>query len=152
MNSDEDTLQKFISVEKEKFKKLGFEDVAFPRGCNELDKWIDNTGGKPYKTGTPIHVKGAILYNYFLKQKKLLEKYEPVYNGTKIKFCYLKTPNYLGEHVISTTGQLPKELELDEYIDYDKQFDKSFLEPINNILKNIGWEAEKRSTLEGFFA
>jgi DNA polymerase elongation subunit (family B) len=105
-----------------------------------------------FKSGTPIHVKGAILYNYYIKDKKLEKKYELINRGSKIKFCYLRSPNYTGEHVISTPGKLPKELDLDQFIDYDKQFQKSFLDPLNTILGVIGWEAEKRSTLEGFFS
>jgi DNA polymerase elongation subunit (family B) len=150
MNKDEDSLQKFVAEERTKFMQLPFDEVAFPRGCKELDKWIDS--GTRFKSGTPIHVKGAILYNHFVKEKKLEKKYELVNRGSKIKFCYLKTPNYLGEHVISTPGKLPKELDLDHLIDYDKQFEKSFLDPLTTILNVIGWEAEKRSTLEGFFA
>lgn len=151
MNSTETELQQFIARKRDEFKTLSFEEVAFPRGCKELEKWMDSSGGKIFKLGTPIHVKGAILYNFILKDRKLEYKYEVIHKGSKIKFCYLKTPNYLGEHVISTPGTLPKELELDNYIDYDKQFEKSFLEPISSILGVIGWEAEKRSTLEGFF-
>lgn len=151
MNESEDALQRFIAEERDKFKHLPFEDVAFPRGCKELDKWVDKSGDAIFKSGTPIHVKGAILYNHFIKEKKLDKKYELVNRGSKVKFCYLKTPNYLGDHVISTPGKLPKELDLDEIIDYEKQFNKSFLEPLNTILGVIGWEAEKRSTLEGFF-
>ncbi len=150
MNQDEETLQKFIATERDSFKQLPFDEVAFPRGCKELDKWSDS--GARFKSGTPIHVKGALLYNHFVKEKKLERKYELVTRGSKIKFCYLKTPNYLGEHVISTPGKLPKELDLDHLIDYDKQFEKSFLDPLTTILNVIGWEAEKRSTLEGFFA
>ncbi len=152
MNSTETELQQFISRKRDDFKSLPFEEVAFPRGCKELDKWIDNGGGKIFKLGTPIHVKGAILYNHVIKDRKLDLKYEVIHKGSKIKFCYIKTPNYLGEHVISTPGILPKELELDSFIDYDKQFEKSFLEPISTILNAIGWQAEKRSTIESFFA
>jgi DNA polymerase elongation subunit (family B) len=104
-----------------------------------------------FKLGTPIHVKGALLYNHAIKQRKLDKKYDTVKKGEKIKFCYLKTPNYLGEHVISTPGKLPKELDLEHMIDYDVQFQKAFIEPIKGILDTIGWETEKRNTLEEFF-
>ena len=152
MNASEAELQQYVARQREEFKKLPFEEVAFPRGCKELEKWADYSGGKIFKLGTPIHVKGAILYNHFIREKKLTEKYELVHRGSKIKFSYLKTPNYLGEHVISTPGKLPKELDLDHLVDYDKQFDKAFLEPLGTILSTIGWEAEKRSTLERFFS
>jgi DNA polymerase elongation subunit (family B) len=120
MTKTEDELIDFIASEREKFSSLKFDDVAFPRGCKELDKWMESSkSSKMYKSGTPIHVKGAIIYNYLLKEKKLLNKYESVHRGDKVKFSYLKTPNFLGEHVISTPGYLPPELELDKLIDYD---------------------------------
>lgn len=151
MAGSEDEMIEFIANNRNAFKQLPFEQVAFPRGCTDLDKWEDRTGGKVFKLGTPIHVKGALLYNHIIKEKKLDKKYDTVKKGEKIKFCYLKTPNYLGEHVISTPGKLPKELELDEMIDYDKQFEKSFIDPIKGMLDIIGWDTERRSTLEGFF-
>ena len=152
MTSTEDELIDFISSERDRFRTLPFEDVAFPRGCKELDKWIQmGSGAKLYKTGTPIHVKGAIIYNYLIDQKKLGNRYEKVNRGDKIKFCYLRTPNFLGEHVISSPGKLPPELDLQTLIDYETQFDKSFLEPLRTILDVIGWKTERRNTLEEFF-
>jgi len=153
MTQTEDDLIDYIAQEKEKFFKLPFEDVSFPRGVKDLEKWFVNAkgNGKIFKLGTPIHVKGALLYNNAIKQKGLESKYEVINSGEKIKFCYLKTPNYLGEHVIATPGKLPKELNLDPLIDYDKQFEKAFLEPIQSIISNIGWKTERYNTLEGFF-
>jgi hypothetical protein len=78
-------------------------------------------------------------------------KYEYIENGTKIKFCYLKVPNPLKSNVISVPSVLPKELELDQYIDYNLQFEKAFLMPVENMLKSINWTPEKRNTLEKFF-
>jgi len=152
MTATEEELQTFIANERERFKSLPFEDVAFPRGCKELDKWIERgNSAKIYRTGTPIHVKGAIIYNSLLNKAKLTNKYEEVRKGDKIKFSYLRMPNHLNEHVISTPGKLPQELNLHNIIDYDTQFDKSFLEPLRTILDVIGWETEKRNTLEDFF-
>jgi DNA polymerase elongation subunit (family B) len=153
MTSTEDNLIDFIASERERFKSLPFEDIAFPRGCKELEKWMDSgRGPKIYKKGTPIHVKGAIIYNYLIDQRKLGDRHEKVHRGDKIKFCYLKTPNYVGEHVISSPGKLPEELDMQTLIDYETQFSKSFLEPLRTILDSIGWKTERRNTLEGFFS
>ena len=149
MNKDEPTLHDFIAKTRCEFMKLPFEDVAFPRGMNGIDKYRDRN--TIYTKGTPIHVKGALLYNHLIQKRGLDKKYQLVGDGDKIKFAYLKMPNPLMEHVISVPDDLPDELDFSKYIDYDTQFNKSFLEPIKSILDVIGWDVEKRSTLEGFF-
>jgi hypothetical protein len=105
-----------------------------------------------YKKGTPIHVKGALLYNKALKDKGLEKKYPMIQSGEKIKFTYLKEPNHLLDTVISFPGRLPPEFELDKYIDFELQYQKSFLEPIKVILDCMGWKTEQVSTLEDFFS
>jgi len=149
VNTDEATVQEFVAKFREQFKELPVEDVSFPRGCNGLAEYSDSK--TIYKKGTPIHVKGAILYNHYLKEKNLTNKYPYVKEGEKLKFTYLKTPNPIKDTVISFPTRLPKEFEIQEFIDYDTQFSKTFLEPIGLILNCIGWKAEKQATLESFF-
>ena len=149
LNDGEKATQEFIKGFKREFKNLDPEDVSFPRGVSDIDKWEDRK--TIYKKACPIHVRGALLYNNELKRKGL-NGYETVKNGEKIKFCYLKTPNPIKENVISYTLNLPKELDLHRFIDYDKMYEKSFVEPIRNILDEIGWEVEPTATLEDFFA
>ena len=145
----EDDVHKFIEDFKEEFKALPPEDISSPRGCNGLAKYYDSV--TLYKLGTPIHVKGAILYNHYLKEKGLTKKYPLIQEGEKLKYSYLKTPNHFKNTVISFPGRLPKEFGLDNYIDYDLQFEKSFIEPIKVILDCMGWTTEKISSLEDFF-
>ena len=149
VTTDELTVQKFIAEFKEQFNSLPVEDISFPRGMNGLKEYSDSS--TLYKKGTPIHVKGAILYNHYLKQHGLTSKYQTVREGEKIKFTYLKSPNPFKDSVVSFPTRLPKEFGLQEYIDYDLQFEKTFLDPIKIILDSIGWETEKQSTLESFF-
>lgn len=104
-----------------------------------------------YKSGTPMHVKGAILYNHYLKEKKLTKKYPLIQEGEKLKFTYLKEPNHFKDMVISYPSRLPKEFDLQDYIDYDTQFEKAFLDPIKVILDSMGWTIEKTSSIEDFF-
>ena len=151
MSSDETTVQKYIADFRDEFKKLPFEDVAFPRGVTDLTKYQTNGKELEFMKSTPIHVRGSLLYNHLLKQHKLEKRYESIKDGEKVKFCYLRTPNPVRQNVLSIMSSLPKEFGLTDYIDYDTQFDKAFLEPISAILNAIGWESEKRATLESFF-
>ena len=148
MNKDENALIQFIDEFRTHFKKLRPEEIAYPRSCNNLKKYSSSTD--IYQKSTPIHVKGALLYNNMLKKKSLV-KYEQIQEGDKIKFIVLKEPNPLREKVISFPTYLPKEFNLHQYIDYDEQFDKSFLEPLRFIVNAINWNFEKQATLDSFF-
>ena len=150
MSSTEDDVQNFISTFRQEFSGLPVEEISFPRGCNGVTKWSDPA--TLYKKGTPIHVRGAILYNYHVKKNKLTHKYPLIQDGEKVKYVYMKTPNKINENVISFFQNLPKEFDLDKSIDYELQFEKSFLEPLKVILDTIGWKPEKINTLEFLFA
>lgn len=145
MNQDEQTLQSYVKENRELFRKLPTEDVSFPRGVSEVSKY---TEGDSYSKGTPIAVRGAILYNKYIKN----DNDEPIRDGDKVKFTYLKMPNPINENVISFPKVLSNNLQLHEYVDKDLQFDKAYLSPINIICDKIGWSAEKRNTLEDFFS
>ena len=149
MNSDEEDAQKFIADFREEFYQLPIEDIAFPRGCNGINKWANKSS--IYSKGTPIHVRGALLYNYHNTKQRLTHKYPLIQDGEKIKFIYLKTPNKISENVISFPNTFPKEFGLDKYIDHELQFSKSFLEPIKVIMDTIGWKPEKIPSLEFLF-
>jgi DNA polymerase elongation subunit (family B) len=150
MTGTEDDVIEFIDDCRTKFKSMPPEDIAFPRSVSEVDKY--KASSTIYAKGTPIHCRGALLYNHYVKQNKMDHKYSLIQNGEKIKFCYLAKPNPIHENVISFIQDFPKELGLDKYIDYDLQFDKSFLEPLKIILDSIGWSAEKTVNLELFFS
>ena len=148
MNGNNTQLKNFILDFRTEFASLPFEDVAFPRGIKNLKKYSKNG---IYDKGTPIQVKGALIFNHLLK-KHNIKSVPPISDGDKIKFAYLKDPNPIGQTVIATADYLPTEFNLDKYIDRDIQFDKSFLEPLRSITDVIGWEVEERATLEDFFS
>jgi DNA polymerase elongation subunit (family B) len=150
MSGSEDDVIKFIDDCRNEFKSLRPEDIAFPRTASDIRKYY--SPHTIYKPKTPIHVRGALLFNYHVKDKKLDKKYSLINNGEKVKFVYLKMPNIIRENVISFIQDFPKELDLDKYIDYELQFEKSFIEPLKTILDAIGWRVEKVATLESFFS
>jgi DNA polymerase elongation subunit (family B) len=149
MSGTEDDVINFIEQSRDQFKKLPPEQISFPRSASDVQKY--QSSSDIYIKGTPIHVRGALLFNHYIKQNKLTNKYSLIQNGEKIKFVYLKKPNSIHENIISFIQEFPKELNLDKYIDYDLQFEKSFLEPLKIILDAIGWNVEKTVNLESFF-
>ena len=149
MAGSESDLQKYVANFKSEFSSLGFDDVAFTRGVKDIEKyWV---GGR-FQSQTPIHVRGSVVYNEMLKKKKLTNKYQSITSGEKIKFAYLKNPNPTQDYVISCPNGLPKELKMEAYIDYAVQFEKGYLSPIESITNTMGWQAEKRATLEDWFS
>jgi DNA polymerase elongation subunit (family B) len=149
VSRNEEEVQEFIRNFREDFRKLDPEEVSFPRSVNGLKEYSDPV--MLYKKGTPIHVKGAIHYNHQIEQKGLGKKYPKIKEGEKLKFCYLKTPNPIKDSVISYPTRLPSEFGLHKYVDYDMQFEKTFLEPVTAILDCIGWHPEKINSLDRFF-
>jgi DNA polymerase elongation subunit (family B) len=149
MSGTEDDVIDFIENSRKEFKILPPEQISFPRSASDVQKY--QSSSDIYIKGTPIHVRGALLFNYYIKQNKLTNKYSLIQNGEKIKFCYLKKPNIIHENIISFIQEFPKELGIDKYIDYDLQFEKAFLEPLKIILDAIGWKVEKTVNLESFF-
>ena len=149
MNGTEEDVIDFIDKSRQEFKSLPPEDISFPRTVSDVKKYYSYS--TIYVKGTPIHCRGALLFNHYVNKKKLTNKYSLIQNGEKIKFCYLKKPNIIQENVISFIQDFPNELDLAKYVDYDLQFEKSFVEPLKAILDAIGWNVEKTVNLELFF-
>ena len=150
MNGTEDQLQEFIADFRERFEAMPVEEIAFPRGCNNVAK--NSSPATIYGKGCPMHVRGALLYNFYIKKRKLAHKYPIIQEGEKIKYVMLRTPNQINENVISFFQTLPTEFGLDKSIDYDLQFKKSFLDPLTVILDTIDWKPEKINTLEALWS
>ena len=150
MSGTEEDLIKHVDTSKKHHRSLTVEEVSFPRGCNNINKFKDPV--TLYRKSTPIHVRGSLLYNHYIKEHDVTHKYTAINDGDKIKFAYLKKPNPIGENVVSFNGSLPPEFGLTEYLDYDTMFTKGFLDPLQAVLDTIGWKTEKVATLDSFFS
>jgi DNA polymerase elongation subunit (family B) len=150
-NDTEKDIIRFIENFRKEFHKCEPAEIAFPRGVNGLDKY-KGIGNSIYGSKTPIHVRGSLIFNHQIRKNKLDKKYELIKEGEKIKFIYLKEPNTVQSDVISFSNTIPEELDIVKYIDYDLQYEKSFVEPLKIILNCIGWKTEHVSTLTEFFS
>ena len=144
-----DELISFVNDVRTETSNRPYEEVAFPRGVNNLEKYKHRTD--IYSKGTPIHVRGALLYNHYLKKYGIENKHQRIQEGEKIKFMYLKTPNPIHENCISFFTEIPDEFGIQKYVDYQTQYEKSFLEPLKNVLECVGWTHEHKITLGAFF-
>jgi len=144
-----DELISFVNDVRTETSNRPYEEVAFPRGVNNLEKYKHRTD--IYSKGTPIHVRGALLYNYYLKKYGIENKHQRIQEGEKIKFMYLKTPNPIHENCISFFAEIPEEFGIQKYVDYQTQYEKSFLDPLKNVLDCVGWTHERKITLGRFF-
>ena len=149
LTSDEGSLRTFVESCHARFLTLPVQEIAFPRGCNNMDEYAD--AASIYKKSTPIAVKGALLYNHWLNRHGLTKRYQSIREGDKIKFCYLRMPNPVREHVIAFVTVLPDELGLQPFVDREMQFEKAFLEPLKKVLDLVGWSVEEEASLESLF-
>jgi DNA polymerase elongation subunit (family B) len=148
MTMTENDVHNYISDCKKDFFKRSFSEIATPGTANNLRKYT--SASNIYTKGSPMHVRGSLVYNQYLR-KLGLDKLPHIKSGDKIRFCYLQLPNPVFENVISVPDDLPDDLHLNQYIDYNAQFEKTFLSPIEKILQAIGWESNKTPTLEDVF-
>ena len=153
MGGDEKELNDFLIKFRDEFNKLPPEEIAYPRSCNGIRKFRSESS--IFQKGTPMHIKGGLVYNHLVKEKKLSHKYPIIQDGDKIKYLELRQPNPLGCNVISFMTKVPKELDIHKYICYDSQYEKSFIDPLSFITNNIGWKIDRsfgtQTTLEDFF-
>ena len=148
LKGNQSDLQNYIMEFRKEFDKLPVEEIAFPRGVNGLKQYA---GSPIYSKGTPIHVRGALLFNHYTKKMGLDKKYQPIRDGDKIRFVYVRKPNPFQEDVIAFSQELPPEFELGSYIDYDKMFEKVFTDALQIVIQPLGWNTSEQSSLEDFF-
>ena len=149
LTRDEKALREFVVNMESTWHKLSYSEIAFPRSVNGVSQYRDKT--TIYKKGTPIHVRGALIYNHLVEQKGLEKSYQKIQEGDKIKFLYLREPNPLGTNVITFNNGIPKEFGIEQYVDYEMMFEKAFLDPLNTLVQTVGWELKEKASLKGLF-
>ena len=141
MTQSQEDVWKYIEECRTKFVGASFEDIAFPRSVNGLTKYAR------MDKSIPIHVKGALAFNDALHTTGLTKEYEPVHEGEKVRYCYLRVPNAFHTHVMSAPEGCPPEWKIEKWVDYDTMFEKSLVEPLEAILSCAGWSTEKQASL-----
>ena len=149
LEKDQASLYEYVLKVKNDFMQAPVKDIASPRSVKDLQKYSDSSS--IYKPKCPIAVRGALLFNHYTKANKEIP---PIRSGDKVKYAYLKVPNTIRENVISfhSHDALPEILGLHKYLDYEKQWATVFLSPLKGITDAIGWQPEKRASLEDFFS
>jgi len=148
LRGDERELHSYVMEFRKEFNNMAVEDIAFPRGVNGMKQYA---GSPIYSKGTPIHVRGSLLFNHYVKRMGLEKKYQAIRDGDKVRFIYVMKPNPFNEDVIAFPQELPNEFGIRQFIDYDKQFEKTFLDALQSVIEPLGWKTEEQSSLEDFF-
>lgn len=145
LEKDEKTLQQYVKEFEKEFYKLTPYDIAFPRSVDDLAEYFDPV--RIYKSGTPIQVRAAITYNQYLKNNGLIGQIPEIKSGEKIKYVYLKEPNPFHSHTIAVS----EGMSVREWTDYETQWEKAFLGPLQSITNLIKWRTEAGGTTLSFF-
>jgi DNA polymerase elongation subunit (family B) len=148
LRGDQRELHSYVMEFRKEFNNMAVEDIAFPRGVNGMKQYA---GSPIYSKGTPIHVRGSLLFNHYVKRMGLEKKYQAIRDGDKVRFIYVMKPNPFNEDVIAFPQELPNEFGIRQFIDYDKQFEKTFLDALQSVIEPLGWKTEEQSSLEDFF-
>ena len=149
LDGDQDQINKYVNDFKIEFESLETTSIGRPSGINGLKKFSDKTN--VCIKGTPMHVRGALWYNHLIDKYKLSKTYEKILDSDKVKVVFLRTPNPINQNVISIKDKIPEEFGLQKYIDYDTQFEKVFVDPLQIMLEPIGWKLNNSANLDDFF-
>jgi len=131
-------LLKLVKNLRKEFELANIDDIAMQSSCSNYDAKIIDDKNLPlqYQTGAHFAVKAAAYNNYLLsKNKEAQQKYEFIKSGTKIKYYVCKDKS-INDMFAYMRGSFPHEFAPE--IDYDSQFQKAILSPINSIIEPLG--------------
>jgi hypothetical protein len=130
---------------KRQFKLANVDHITFSKNINNYQKYILNdTDSFEIGLKCPIGVRAAGYHNYLLNSnKKLKGKYKPLGNGEKLKMYYSLDKHC--EVFAYSPGEFPHEFAPD--INYDLQFEKTILDPINRVIQAMGFKGFDRNLI-----
>ena len=142
-DENKDKIDEYILRKKDEMKTTNFIDIAKNSAVKHMSKYtFKNQALGEFMKGTPAHVKAALTYNQLLKYFKAAYKYEPMKDGDKIKWVYLK-PNPLGLESVGLTGYNdPKEILdlVEQHIDYELIWTKELENKLDDFYIAMKWE------------
>ena len=126
---------------KEEYMSQPVETLAISGAVTSLDYNIKDSS-------IPIGSRSVLVYNKFVEDNNLTNKYPLIPPGEKSKRLYLKTPNKFNSDTIAFTN--PSFIkEFKDYIDYDKNFEKTFISPLSIMTTPLKYDITlKTDTLE----
>ena len=147
MVGTEEEFHEFVKSKKKEFYNTSIDKISSVTSVNNIAKYSDKD--TMYIKGSPSQVKASIWHN------KLVEKFNlnvPMINsGDKIRTVGLITPNPYNITKIAFKGTLPTEFGLHPFINYDSNWEKNFISPMNNLIRIIGWTTEQQASLMSWF-
>jgi DNA polymerase elongation subunit (family B) len=154
----EEEISDYVVDFKKKMVNRPIAEIAKNSAVKNLSKYMPKGKRQLFQfgKGTPAHVKAAISYNDCLKHFDAPFKYEPMKNGDKVKWVYLKN-NPLGIDGVAFTGYSdPPELEdfVKTYVDHTKIFERELKGKLQDFFDAIGWGdvVSELRTAEKFFS
>jgi len=143
MTSDRDKTTDILRDIYEEFKASDIEQISSPRRVNNYTKYAESldyyeTNGVFIKKGTPQHVKSSIYYNHVVNIKKIKGQ-SFIENGNDIKYIYVNPDNIVRSPTIAFSGKYPEEFKSIFNIDYNAQWNKTFLNTMNDFFDIMGW-------------
>ena len=130
-------LLKLVKNLRKEFELADIDDISMQSSCSNYEtKVLEDKDRLSFVSGAHFAVKSAAYYNFLLNQNKGLQsKYEFIKSGTKIKYYHCKNKK-INEIFAFIRGSYP--IEFAPEVDYDLQFYKTIISPINSIITPLG--------------
>jgi len=136
LDKDENDLRDWVNTIKQSFVTVNLNQIAAVGGVNNLDYKLG-------EKGVPFGARAALIHNKYACDNDFESTYAPITAGDKCKRLYLTTPNKFNSNIIAyTNDQFIKEI---DDVDYDTQFEKMFIKPLEIMTKPMGYNMRKET-------